>query len=131
MRRGEIVGVCGLLGSGQNSLARALAGDAHDVEGRVAVDGREATARSPRQAFRAGIALITENRQEDGLFPDMSVRANLSIASLKQVLAASFLRVILARKESRLTALVAARVGISHASCSARGRLRAETSRSR
>ena len=83
MRRGEIVGVCGLLGSGQNELARAIFGDARDVGGAIRLHGGAAAPRSPRAGGRApGVALITESRQEEGLFPDMSVRSNISIASL-------------------------------------------------
>jgi ABC-type sugar transport system ATPase subunit len=113
LRRGEIVGVCGLLGSGQNELARALAGDLPDVSGTVAIDGRTTTVRHPRQAFRAGLALITENRQEEGLFPDMSVRSNISISSLARVLVTPFLRVISRRTERRVTRGVAERTGIA------------------
>ncbi len=113
LRRGEIVGVCGLLGSGQNELARALAGDLPDVSGTVAIEGRTTTVRNPRQAFRAGLALITENRQEEGLFPDMSVRSNISIASLPRVLVAPFVRVISRRAERRLTRGVSERTGIA------------------
>ena len=69
--------------------------------------------RNPRQAFRAGLALITENRQEEGLFPDMSVRSNISIASLPRVLVAPFVRVISRRAERRLTRGVSERTGIA------------------
>jgi ribose transport system ATP-binding protein len=113
LRRGEIVSVCGLLGSGQNHLARALAGDAPDVTGMVVLKGREAVPRSPRHALRFGVALITENRQEEGLFPDMSVRSNISISSLGRVIVSPILRVIHGRKERRLTAAVAATTGVT------------------
>ena len=113
VRRGEIVSVCGLLGSGQNHLARALAGDAPDVAGTIVVKGKEAVPRTPRRALRSGMALITENRQEEGLFPDMSVRANISISSLGRVVLKPLLRLIDARKERRLTSAVAEGTGIA------------------
>jgi ABC-type sugar transport system ATPase subunit len=113
VRRGEIVSVCGLLGSGQDRLARAVAGDVPDVSGTFVVAGREAAPRSPRSALRSGIALITENRQEEGLFPDMPVRSNVSIASLARVVFAPLLRVIDGRRERRLTAAVAESTGIA------------------
>ena len=113
VRRGEIVSVCGLLGSGQDRLARAIAGDVPDVTGTFVVDGRETTPRSPRAALGLGIALITENRQEEGLFPDMPVRSNVSISSLARVVFAPLLRVIDRRKERRLTAAVAESTGIA------------------
>jgi ribose transport system ATP-binding protein len=113
LRRGEILTACGLLGAGQDQLARAIAGDAADVTGSIAVRGNEATVRSPREALRQGIALITENRQEEGLFPDLSVRANISIASLGRVVVNRLLRLVDRRKERRLTAAVAAGTGIA------------------
>ncbi len=123
VRRGEIVSVCGLLGSGQNHLARALVGDAPDVAGTVVVKGREAVPRSPRHALRFGVALITENRQEEGLFPDMSVRSNISISSLGRVVVNPLLRIIYGRKERRLTATVAAGTGIAPRALSRRVRV--------
>jgi ABC-type sugar transport system ATPase subunit len=113
VRRGEIVSVCGLLGSGQDRLARAVAGDVQDVSGSFVVAGRETTPRSPRGALGLGLALITENRQEEGLFPDMAVRSNVSISSLARIVAAPLLRVIDGRRERRLTAAVADSTGIS------------------
>jgi ABC-type sugar transport system ATPase subunit len=113
VRRGEIVSVCGLLGSGQDRLARAVAGDVPDVSGTFVVAGRETVPRSPRGALGLGIALITENRQEEGLFPDMPVRSNVSISSLARVLVAPLLRVIDGRKERRLTAEVADSTGVA------------------
>lgn len=113
LRRGEIVGICGLLGSGQTQLARALAGDLPDVEGTVVVKSREGIPRSPRRALGRGLALITENRQEEGLFPEMSVRANISISSLGRVVFNRIVRLIYGRRERRLTANVAIRTGIS------------------
>ena len=85
VRRGEIVSLCGLLGSGQNQLARAVAGDASDVSGSLRIKGVDGVPRSPRDGLRRGVALITENRQEEGLFPDMSVRSNISISSLRRI----------------------------------------------
>ncbi len=101
VRRGEIVGICGLLGSGQNQLARALAGDASEIIGQLVVAGRETSSQSPRSALRSGLALIPENRQEEGLFQDMSVRSNIGVASLSRLVAAPLVRLIRARKERR------------------------------
>jgi ABC-type sugar transport system ATPase subunit len=123
VRRGEIVSVCGLLGSGQNQLARAVAGDAPDVSGSLRVKGAELVPRSPRQALRHGIALITENRQEEGLFPDMPVRSNISISSLARIVVAPFLRVIDARRERRLAREVATATGIAPRALSRRIRV--------
>jgi ABC-type sugar transport system ATPase subunit len=113
VRRGEIVSLCGLLGSGQNQLARAIAGDAFDVSGSLRIKGVEAIPRSPRAALRRSVALITENRQEEGLFPDMAVRSNISISSLARIVVSRPLRLIDPRRERRLAGDVAATTGIA------------------
>jgi ribose transport system ATP-binding protein len=84
VQRGEVVGLCGLLGSGQSEVARALYGDAVDVEGTVRLDGRPTRLDSPRAAARQGIAFITENRRDEGIFPDLGVVPNVTAASLHQ-----------------------------------------------
>lgn len=113
VRRGEIVGLCGLLGSGQNELARALGGDAVDVRGKMSVKGREVRLGSPRRALGLGVAIVSESRQDEGLFPDLRVGANISIASLSRVLWSRVLRVLSRRKERRLTREAASAVELS------------------
>ena len=81
---GEVVGLCGLLGSGQSEVARALYGDAEDVRGTVALDGKRFRPSSPRAAARRGIAFVTENRRDEGIFPDQPVVPNVTAASLHQ-----------------------------------------------
>jgi ABC-type sugar transport system ATPase subunit len=112
-RRGEILGLCGLLGSGQNELARALGGDAADVSGKLVFKGREVRLGSPRQALKLGIAIMSESRQDEGLFPDLRTAANISIASLRRVLWSTVLRVLSRRKEKSLTKDAAAAVHLS------------------
>lgn len=82
LSRGEIVGVTGLLGAGQNELARALFGLGRDVSGTVLVGGARGLPHSPRAAIRAGIGLITDKRKAEGLVAEMSVLDNISLASL-------------------------------------------------
>jgi ABC-type sugar transport system ATPase subunit len=115
VHRGEIVGLCGLLGSGQNELARAIGGDVRAVGGEVTVAGQGVRLQSPRQALRHGIALITENRQEEGLFPDLRVAANISVGSLRKVVVSRLAPILSRRRERRLTREAAAAVGIAPA----------------
>ena len=82
LRRGEIVGVTGLLGAGQNELARALFGIADGVKGTVMRNGRAIRIGSPADAIRHGICLLTENRKQEGLFLDLSVEENMTLPSL-------------------------------------------------
>ncbi len=118
VRRGEIVGLCGLLGSGQNEVARALCGDQPDVKGTIRLPGRQGVPSSPRRALGAGAGVITENRQDEGLFPEMSVRFNMSIAALARVVWSGLLRVVRGRSERTLTDDMARRIGILPAALS-------------
>jgi len=79
---GEIVGLTGLLGAGQNELLRSLFGIQENVRGTFLRRGREVRIRSPRDAIDAGICLLTENRKEEGLILDMSVKENITLPSL-------------------------------------------------
>jgi ribose transport system ATP-binding protein len=82
LRRGEIIGVTGLLGAGQNELARALFGIAPGVAGTIRRRGRVVRICSPAEAITQGICLLTEHRKQEGLFPDLSVKENMTLPSL-------------------------------------------------
>jgi simple sugar transport system ATP-binding protein len=80
IRRGEVVGLAGLLGSGRTETARLLFGiDAHDG-GELRAQAVPARLRSPRDAVRLGFALCSEDRKAEGILPHLSVRENLIIA---------------------------------------------------
>jgi rhamnose transport system ATP-binding protein len=74
---GEIVGVFGLVGSGRTELLESIAGIHLCDRGSIAVDGRPVRARSPRAAARAGVVLVPEDRQREGLCFNLSLRHNL------------------------------------------------------
>ena len=82
---GEIVGIAGLMGSGRTELARAIFGDLRITSGQVKVDGRAIRASSPKAAIDAGIALVPEDRKEEGLVLTHSVKANISGAVLRSL----------------------------------------------
>ncbi|RQT40828.1 sugar ABC transporter ATP-binding protein [Burkholderia cepacia] len=82
VRRGEIVGVTGLLGSGGKQVVRSLFGLERGVRGTVTLDGRVTRLRSPRDAVRRGIAFVPEDRRSHGIAPSLSVRENITLASL-------------------------------------------------
>jgi ribose transport system ATP-binding protein len=85
LRAGEIVGMAGLIGAGRTELCRALFGlDAID-EGSVHVNGQAVRIDSPRDAVRAGLALIPEDRQRTGLATALPITYNLTMASLNGV----------------------------------------------
>lgn len=82
IKKGEIVGIYGLLGSGRTELMEALAGLRKPDDGEVKVHGVKARLDNVASAIRAGIALVPEDRQRDGLLLDLSIRENISMASL-------------------------------------------------
>jgi ABC-type sugar transport system ATPase subunit len=84
VRAGEILGLGGLVGSGRSELVRMLAGVDPMAAGRIEVKGRPAAVRSPRHARKAGIALLPEDRRNEGLVLDFSVRENVTLASLSR-----------------------------------------------
>jgi ribose transport system ATP-binding protein len=76
VRAGEIVTLAGLQGSGRTEIAHALFGVARFTRGTVELDGKPVRLRSARQAVRAGLALVTEDRKAEGLVLNQSVAAN-------------------------------------------------------
>jgi ribose transport system ATP-binding protein len=82
LRRGEVVGLAGLMGSGRTELARAIFGADPIDGGRILVKGRAATIDSPRRAISLGLGLLTEDRKRQGLVLCLDVRANTCLASV-------------------------------------------------
>lgn len=81
-RKGEIVGLAGRLGSGRTELMRAIVGlDAFD-SGEIYLDGKKQTIRSVSDSIRAGIAMVSEDRQRFGILQNCSVKENASIVIL-------------------------------------------------
>ncbi len=87
--RGEILGFAGLMGSGRTETMRAIFGADTLESGQVFLHGNKTPARirSPRDAVRQGIALLTEDRKAQGLFLALGIRENLTISDLRRVAA--------------------------------------------
>ncbi len=83
LRRGEILGLYGLVGAGRSELAQALFGATKPSRGRLTIDGREVRPRSPDEAIAAGLVYVPEERGRHGTIPPMPIVANISLASLK------------------------------------------------
>ena len=91
LRRGEVLGIFGLVGAGRTELLETLFGlHPERATGRITVNGQPANFTSPREAIAAGLALAPEDRKRDGLVLPMSVAANASLASLERTLRAGF-----------------------------------------
>ncbi len=84
VRSGEIIGLAGLVGSGRTELARAVFGADPFDSGQVLVGGRPVDVSSPSDAIRAGIGYLSEDRKLLSLALNMTVRANVTLAALKQ-----------------------------------------------
>jgi ribose transport system ATP-binding protein len=84
VRRGELVGVAGLVGAGRTEMLRTLFGIDRALRGSVRAGGRLVPLRSPRDAIQAGMALVPEDRKAHGLVLEMTVRANIGLAGLKR-----------------------------------------------
>jgi simple sugar transport system ATP-binding protein len=85
LRRGEILGITGLLDSGRNELARALAGVAPADAGTVALDGAQIALATPADAKRHRIGYVPEDRLSEGLFLDKSIRDNIVTAMISSL----------------------------------------------
>lgn len=82
LRKGEILGVGGLVGAQRTEVIETLFGLRAIKEGKITVNGKEQSIRNPRDAKKLKIALLTEERRATGIFPVLSVTDNNSIASL-------------------------------------------------
>ncbi len=85
VRAGEIVGLGGLMGAGRTELCRVLFGVDPPEAGTVEVDGKLVTPKTPRQAVGAGVALIPEDRQHDGLALKLPIAFNVTMPDLGRV----------------------------------------------
>lgn len=85
VRRGEILGIAGLTGSGRTELAETIFGLRPLDTGEILVGGRRIRAGSTAQAIQAGVAYVPEDRRRHGIVPEMPVAANTTLASLRNV----------------------------------------------
>lgn len=110
VRRGEILGIAGLMGAGRTELAEAVFGMTPLDEGEIRIEGEKAEIRSERDAIQKGIALVTEDRKALGLNLSATVKENISIVHLNEYCAGKvFLRL---RKEQKQTEKAAKEFGV-------------------
>lgn len=83
--KGEILGISGLVGAGRTELARAIFGADPIVSGEIYINKKKQNIKSPIDAIKAGLAFITEDRKQEGLFLDQSVIFNNCIAKINKV----------------------------------------------
>lgn len=90
VRRGEIVGLSGLVGAGKTELCKTLFGAFGKQEGELLLNGRPVQASSPAQAVKSGMAFIPEERRKEGILVGEPVVSNLSLATLIQAYPRAF-----------------------------------------
>lgn len=84
LKSGEIMGVAGLVGAGRTEMLQTLFGVTPALEGTIEIQGNPVVIRSPIHAIQNGLALVPEDRKQQGLVLEMAVRENMSLASLSR-----------------------------------------------
>ncbi len=92
VRKGEVLGLAGLVGAGRTELARAIFGADPIDSGTLTLEGRRVRISSPQEAIRKGIGLVTEDRKQLGLVLGMAVRENITLPSLRLLSRLGFIR---------------------------------------
>ena len=90
VKKGEILGIYGLMGAGRSELFECIMGRHDHYTGKIFIDGEELTVRDTTRRIQRGLALIPEDRQREGLVQCLSIAENLTLASLYQFVRAGF-----------------------------------------
>jgi len=109
IRKGEIVGMAGLVGAGRTEVARALFGVDKMTSGRLLLDGEEVRIASPAEAIRQRVAFLTEDRKRTGLCLELPCAWNITLPNLETL---GMKRVIWPRRESSVAAKMGERISI-------------------
>jgi len=99
LKKGEILGITGVIGAGKTEIGRALFGVDPILSGSVKIFGREYTSLTPQKAKEIGLALVPEERKTQGIFPLLTVANNIIMVNIKRVL---FGLVFLSNRKKRL-----------------------------
>ena len=83
VHKGEVLGIAGLVGSGRTELVKLIAGIDRPTSGTIKLHGKTVQFKNPREAIKAGIALLPEDRKKEGIVPLRSVRSNAAMPSYK------------------------------------------------
>lgn len=103
VREGELLGIAGLVGAGRTELMRLIFGADPATSGRVWLHGEELAIRSPRDAMAAGLALLPEDRKEQGGVLDFSVRKNITLTTMSRFRVAPAIPIPSERRERATT----------------------------
>ena len=101
LRKGEIIGFFGLVGSGRSDVAKSIFGVASLDKGEIYIRDKKVNIKSPEDAIKNKIAFVTENRREEGVVLDHEVRVNVTMATIKNVIGK--IKLIDNKKEVQIT----------------------------
>jgi ribose transport system ATP-binding protein len=101
VRKGEILGIAGLVGSGRSETVRSIFAADKRKKGRIFLSGKEIQLRSPRKAVKMGIGMVPEDRKQHGVLLPLTVKENISLTDLKGI--SDHFGFIKAKKESNNT----------------------------
>ncbi len=82
VKAGEVLGVSGLMGAGRTEVMQAIFGNLPYESGKIEINGKEVSIKSPIQAMKNGIGFITEDRKVEGLMLEESIEKNIALANL-------------------------------------------------
>lgn len=102
VKKGEILGIAGLVGAGRTELVRAIVGADPVDRGKIFIEKKEVKIRSPHDAISAGIGFLPENRRDDGLALDLSVKDNITLANVTRFTRFGWIRKSNERSESEI-----------------------------
>ena len=85
VKAGEVLGFSGLMGAGRTEIMQAIFGNIPVKSGKIFIEGKEVVIKNPRQAIKAGIGFITEDRKTEGLLLEKSIAENIEIANLNKI----------------------------------------------
>ncbi len=102
VRRGEVLGLTGLLGAGQTELVNALLGIARPASGQILLDGEPVTLRGVTDSMKRGIHVVPEDRAKNGIVKSFSVRKNMTLPFLRQLFS-GVLGIVRGKKEESAT----------------------------
>ena len=101
LHEGEMLGVAGLVGAGRTELMRLIAGVDHAASGQITMHGSRVSIRTPRDALKAGIVLLPEDRKGEGAVLDFSIRKNITLPILPRFRAVRSVPIPSRRQEQR------------------------------
>ncbi len=110
IKKGEVLGIAGLMGSGKSEILRCLFGDMKLGRGEIRLEGKQIRIRHPIDAIKQGLAFLTADRKQEGLIMDMSVFGNLSLSTLGRF--TNLVGAVNRRKEQRIAGDLSTRLHV-------------------